>query len=552
MVKQSILDQLSNHAREELLELEREKLKRDISPLKLYKPYEYQQDFHYDKEAHETLVIGGNRSGKTACCAMEFAWAVTGTHPVKGKYPKKDANAMIVGQNWSHIGRVIVPYLLKAGAFKIIRDLDTDMWRAFDHVKDADRKEEAKPAPPLIPERMIKAKSWVLKSANMLSTLELTNGWTIWLFSSDADPPQGMNVSLAWIDEDLNGSMSWVSETQARLADRRGRLIWSAMPHSRNEALVGMAERAEQAKEAGKKHIKKYTFRFLDNPAIPQEEKQLMIERWAGVGGEEEVRRRAEGDFVLDSLQVYPNFNLSVHGYDLENGVVPKDWCRYAVFDPGHSLAAVLFAAIPPDNSMVLLYDELYIRNASAQIVAEEVLKKVQGHQFQGFLIDAHGGRLTDIGSGRSPQSQYSEQFAKMGIESITTGFSFIPGCDDVAAGIQAVRTAMYIRSDGSTRMKVYSRGCPNLISEIKRYKFKVHRGAGATIVTDTPNKKAGHDHLMDCMRYLFAYEPQYHAPVVDVEMPWWYEWHKKRQKQKNKTGSVFLAPNSYSFSFDA
>jgi hypothetical protein len=550
MKKSKLMEQLSSHARQQLLELEREKLRRDISPLKLYTPYPYQKPFHYDKNARETLVIGGNRSGKTASCAMEFAWAVTGTHPVKGKYPKENGNAMVVGQNWSHIGRVIYPYLMKAGAFKIIRDQETELWRSYDFVKDVDRKEESKPSPPLIPERLIKNRSWVMKSANMISTCELVNGWTIWFFSSDADPPQGMQIDLAWIDEDINSSENWVAETQARLADRKGRLLWSAMPHSRNDALLGLAERAEKAQEEGKKHIAKYTFRFLDNPAIDESEKKLMIERWSAGGGEAEVRRRAEGDFVLDSMMVYPSFNMSLHRHS--NIQIPEDWCRYMAVDPGHSVAAVLFAAIPPDEKTIVFYDELYIRHASAKIVAEEIRRKVEGHQFRSFLIDAHGGRLTDIGSGRSPQAQYSEELAALRVESYTTGSSFIPGCDDINAGIQAVRTLMYTRPDGTSKFRIIPESCPNLVRELKRYKFKVNRAAGMNVITDVPNKNAGEFHLVDCLRYIAAYEPQYHPPVSNEEKPWWYEWSKKRAAARNKSGAVFLAPQSYSFTFDA
>ena len=717
----SILDQLSTHAREQLLELEREKLRRDISPLKLYVPYDYQKPFHYDKDARESLVIGGNRclsgdtmiydpvlgcerrldeidsafhvlswdgegvcvksatkpfikgegeiyeitlsngekvkttlhhrvlttsgwksvsdalhlglplyrqesiegtallvsrqgvahstqttpdcldgcspdrhqcdgqlqssqgvfvyitsvrllgkqniwditvadtscywlggvlhhnSGKTASCAMEFAWAVTGTHPVKGKYPSENANAMVVAQNWNHIGRVIYNYLFRAGAFKIIKDLDTGIWRAFDFVKDADRKDEAKPAPPLIPERMIKKKAWVLKASNMISYVELENGWNIWFFSSDSDPPQGHAASLVWVDEDLNGSENWIAELQARLADRQGRLIWSAMPHSRNDALLGLAERAEKAEEAGKTHIKKYTFRFLDNPAIAQEEKALMLERWAGVGGEAEIRRRAEGDFVLDQQLVYPTFNLSLHTFE---GEVGSDWTRYMVVDPGHAIAAVLFGAVPPTNDQIVIYDELYIRGCSATVLAEEVFKKVSGQQFWAFIVDAHGSRLTDIGSGRSPQQQYSEAFAERGIESTVTGSSFIPGCDDIASGIQAVRECLYVRGNGNSRLKVVRSAVPHFLKEIKKYRFKMQKSGGMNIVTDVPNNKAD-NHLMDCLRYLCTYDPQFHRQEKQEEKPWWFEWKARRDKNKSPA-AVMLTPESYSFTFEA
>ena len=71
-MSKKILANLSTHAREQLLELEKEKLRRDISPLKLYKPYDYQLPFHQDTEAYESVVLGGNRSGKTTACAMEL------------------------------------------------------------------------------------------------------------------------------------------------------------------------------------------------------------------------------------------------------------------------------------------------------------------------------------------------------------------------------------------------------------------------------------------------------------------------------------------------
>ena len=143
----------------------------------------------HDSLASECLVIGGNRSGKSLSTFVEDAWAATGTHPVEGKYPEKDGNLIIIGQNWKHVGLVIVPYLFRAGAFKIIKDDTTGEWRAYDPINDAARAEEAKPAPPLIPERMIKSQSWLLKSAGYMNSCTLTNGWTIYCFSSEGDAP---------------------------------------------------------------------------------------------------------------------------------------------------------------------------------------------------------------------------------------------------------------------------------------------------------------------------------------------------------------------------
>lgn len=491
-------------------------------------------------------MIGGNRSGKSLCTFVEDAWAATGTHPIEGKYPSEGGNLVIVGQNWKHIGLVVVPYLFRAGAFKIIRDEQTGMFRAFDPIADAPRAKEAKPAPPLIPPRMIKSFSWVLKSAGYLNSCELVNGWTIYCFSSEGDPPQGFRATRVHIDEDL-GNESWVPEMQARLADNKGLFCWSAMPHSKNEALIGLNERAEKAEEQGNTgDIKRFVLRFLDNPHIDQDEKRKMIERWSAVG-DDVLRQRSEGEFITDSILVYPNWNMGVHGFDraaLPGGQVPREWCRYAVIDPGHAVTAVLFAAVPPSGDFILLYDELYIRNCNAIIFGQEFKKKVMDQDFYAFLIDAHGARLTDIGSGKSPQDQYTEQLVVQQIRSKTTGHSFIPGADDVQAGLHAVRTMLHIRPEGTPRLRVLRGAMPNFEREMKRYKKQINYVAGTAIVTDQPNKR-GEFHLVDCLRYLCAYEPKYHKPELHVETPWWVKWKENREKAKGPP-AVYLAPNSY------
>ncbi len=501
-------------------------------------------------EDTECYFAGGvlhHNSGKSLATFIEDAWAATGTHPVEGKYRKEGGNLVIIGQNWKHIGLVVVPYLFKAGAFKIIRDEQTGQFRAFDPVADASRLAEAKPAPPLIPPRMIKSYSWVLKSAGYLNSCELVNGWTIYCFSSEGDPPQGFQADRVHIDEDLNNE-AWVPEMQARLADRKGLFNWSAMPHSKNEALIGLNERAEKAEEQGNtKDIRRFVFRFLDNPHIDQDEKRKMIERWSAVG-DDILRQRSEGEFITDSILVYPNWSPSIHGFDssiFPGGQVPDDWCRYAVIDPGHAITAVLFAAVPPDEKFILLYDELYIRNCNAIIFGQEFLRKVQGKQFHAFLIDAHGARLTDIGSGRSPQDQYTEQLSALNVRSRVTGSSFIPGSDDVLAGLQAVRNMLHIRACGTARLRYLRGTMPNLEREMKRYKKKVAYVAGTSVVTDEPNKR-GEFHLVDCVRYLCSYEPAYHKPEQQVEQPWWWSWKEKRDKAKGTGGVVYLAPNSY------
>jgi hypothetical protein len=133
----------------------------------------------------------------------------------------------------------------------------------------------------------------------------------------------------------------------------------------------------------------------------------------------------------------------------------------------------------------------------------------------------------------------------KHNIRSQATGSSFIPGSDDVQAGLSAVRNMMHIRPDGTPKLR-FLRGClPNMEREMKLYKKKVQYVAGTSIVTDEPNKR-GDFHLVDCLRYLCAYEPRYHAPHRQSDDPWWVKWKQDRDKAKGNNGVVYLAPNSY------
>jgi hypothetical protein len=536
---------LTAYQKDEIRSLQAELRDRKLEALRLYCPTPMQEQVHQCL-AHEVLVIGGNRSGKSLCTFVEDARAVTGQDPF-GKYPKEDGVLVIIGKDWRHIGLVVYPALFKWGAFKIIKDEQTGEYRAFNPATDAHRKDQCKPAPPLIPPRLVKKTSWILKSAQYISQATLHNGWQIYFFSSEGSPPQGFSASRVHFDEDIDDT-SWVPEMQARLVDRKGYLCWSAMPHSTNDALLNLKERADAvaASDSTDPSIVMFKLRMLDNPHLDDDEKRKSLERWAA-SGEDVLRMRSEGDFITDSILMYPNFDMRIHGMDrtdLPNGQIPNDWCRYAVVDPGHAVTAVLFAAVPPSQEFILLYDQLYIRQCNAQIFGEEFAKKVK-HTFRAFIIDAHGGRIRDIGSGRLPVEQYTEQMVKRGVRSEITGHSFLAGCDDIPARTEATRSMLHIRPNGFPTLRVLRSALPDLEREMKRYRKRVNYVAGTAIVTDQPVTK-GDVHLVQCMEYLAAYRPTYHKPPIETEEePWWVKWRESRRKRMGlqQQAYVYLGP---------
>ena len=538
---------LTQHALTQMKDVQAALTERRLEALRLWVPMPKQEDFH-GCMASERLVIGGNRSGKSACTFIEDARAATGQDP-HGKYPRENGNLVIIGKNWQHIGMVVYPMLFKAGAFRIIRDEVTGAWRAFSPSKDAARKSESKPAPPLIPPRMIKDMAWTQKNAGYLNKAELTNGWTIYCFSSEGEPPQGFQADLVHIDEDINNER-WVGEMQARLSDRKGRFVWSAMPWSKNDALLGLCERADKAEEDGVETpiIKKFVLRFLDNDHIDQEEKKKNLERWAALG-QDELKMRAEGEFTTGSTLMYPTFNASVHMMnrsDLPDGQIPPEWTRYVAIDPGHAVMATLFAAVPPDEKFILFYDELYIRNCNALIWGEQFFSKAQHQYIYAAIMDMHGGALRDLGSGRLPHELYSEELKKRNYRFALTGHQFLPGSDDIPARTAMVRQMMHIRGDGTTRFRILEGGCPNLVRELKRYRKKTTTVNGQVYVTDEPQTR-GEVHACQTAEYLCAYEPRYHKPPSQVgPEPWWVKWRADRLKRQRKSEDpcIFLAPN--------
>jgi hypothetical protein len=181
-------------------------------------------------------------------------------------------------------------------------------------------------------------------------------------------------------------------------------------------------------------------------------------------------------------------------------------------------------------------------------VFGEEFDKKVRDHNFHAFIIDAHGARIRDIGSGRLPSEQYTEELVKRGVSSAITGSSFLAGCDDIPARTEATRVGMYVRPQAGTPfLRVLSNAVPDLEREIKRYRKKVNYVSGVPVVTDSPNTR-GECHIVQCLEYLLAYRPRYHTPPAPKQAdPWWLKWVERRRKNLglDTPGYINLGPMS-------
>lgn len=502
---------------------------RQIEALRLYTPLPAAAPFHADK-IRTKLALGSNQAGKTLVAAIEFARAVTGQDPDK-KYPEKDGIAFIFGLTNLHLGATIYRKVFRAGAFDIIRDLETKLWRTFDPIKDADRKKESKPAPPLIPPRFIESIAWESKKEQIPKLIRLVNGWELYFFSAHGEKPQGQQIDLWWIDEEI-GNEEIFDELVARSMKREGHGLWSATPQNASLQLFNLHEMADQQAAMPTPDVREYKFRIIDNPFISQAEKDRIYRTWEG----DQRDIRFHGEFALKSWTVYPEFDLGVHGYD-DKFVPPPDWSCYFSTDPGYDICATLFLAVPPPKlgKFVVIYDELYLRQCSAAIYGKGMATKSNRVCYESGFIDSRMGRQHDMGTGITYEEQYRRALVNNSVE-MRNGTYFTWASDDPKAGIEAVRDWLRISaSTGKPYLFVVGQKCPNFLYEVKRYRYKRIKKADGFIITDEPDKSTRKDHLMDDLRYLAVGAPVYRKPKLrkGAVNPVVTAMEKKRAKAK-------------------
>lgn len=514
---------------------------RSAESLAMYEPLPVVQKFH-ESRAQIRLVRGSNRSGKTLSSAIEIARAVTGQDPYN-KYPIGDGRAFLVGKDGKHLADVMYRKLFRSRAFLMVRDLITGKWRAWRPWEPEDllRSAETKPAPPLISRRFIKDIAWENKKASCPQIIRLTNGWELNFFSSLGKPPQGSDIDLAWLDEEIVDP-DWVPEMQARILDRDGKIVWSATPQAGTEHLFDLHERAQDEAKEDDPQVEEFEVLLSDNKFMSDKAKKD-FER--NITNEDERLVRVGGQFAVSGFKVYPEYGDRHHVPWFQ---IPPDWCRYAFIDPGRQRCASLFIALPPDgrDKHVYAYDELYIKDCDARTFGRAFAAKVKDQVFQAFYIDFHEATKREAGSGLSIYHQYSMALKKNGVKSADTGCGFARSSDDVKGGIEAFRGWLVEDDDGDTRLRVFKDKCPNLDHELRRYHYKrVKQHGGFMLTTDEPIKR--NDHLCDCCRYaasagLFYVKPKSISKTINAILK--YLAAKRARRRKGKGGPrVNLGP---------
>lgn len=525
----------------------RELQRRQYDALTCFRPLrnddpEQSQEAYFRCRATQKLISGGNQSGKTTItCVRDAAFLLdrpitlpdgTQFNPRKKMHRGRPVLAWIIGLDLDHIGQTIYPKIFQPGAFKLIRDPQTKLMRAWNPLNeyDAAYEEKAVPAPPLInPDTSgpdVSDISWEYKAEHQFSTVTMRNGARLCAYSSKADVKQGDQVHRIHIDEAIDNPNHF-NEWLQRIAPVRGEIDWSTWPTiDPNSALIGLWDLCQRDRNKEKPRGVMFRFPQINNPYLPKETREEIIS--TGQMDEEELQARSEGLFVMDKRRMYPTFSRRTHGllaYDpaddendpvaticREKGQIPADWTRYLALDPGTSHPAVLFCAVPPPSfgQFLVCYDELYPGRKDADELAELVLAKTKGQMFEAFFIDNHAARMTPMGVGFTVGDNYKRAFRQRNLQSRRTRHGFLPGSDDVMGRIMQVQAGLNLGTRDKPYIRVWVDRCPNLCRQMEAYRKAIDPKTKA--LREEPDKNQKID-MAVCLEYMVSKSPTYVRP---------------------------------------
>lgn len=508
--------------------------KQKLDALELFRPTSYQEAVVLS-DATENLVQGGTRSGKSVIVAAIVAaylrnkpitFADGTKHDVREKgWQGKPVTVWLYGLTLSHVGQTIYRLLAKPGAFSIVRDKETGLWRAWQPGRipgdEAIPENERFNAPPLIPATEIVKESWSNKSANEFNSFELKDGSTVFAFaSSGIAPKRGDPINLLWLDEEILDS-SFYPEFQSRLSDRKGRIFWSSWPNMKTPALIDLYRRAVAQRDEVERGVRtkadvvNYIFRGSDSPFIDDEEKRKRSEGWSDA----DRRARDFGEFVVDNILAYPEFDVKYHcvnygdNHPLNDKVteamrrlnwnVPHDWCVDLILDPGTARPALLWVAMPPqefwdhNEPYFVVYREMAIPRVDAKDMAIRAKAADPNRHYARFIGDSKAGLQVSMGQSWSVFETYSREFRAVGLHCQLTKDMFLRGETIWPVRSMKLKVWMRGRACGRPQLRIVPHQCPALVKQLETIVKQVNR-------EDVQDKLAPgqvHDQL-DCLEY--------------------------------------------------
>jgi phage terminase large subunit-like protein len=439
--------------------------------VKYFKPYPKQSlaisQFTADKKIFG--LLGGNRSGKTEIGAvLAVAWAL-GKEYFRGEpawelvkdlpIPDKANNIWLVGLD-----------------FPTLRDV---IWR--------EKLLLGRNHPGILPMSSLE-KPPVERDYQIF----FKNGSIITGKSADSgrEKFQGASVDLVWIDEECEADV--FDECWQRTVDCAGKLLLTLTPLNDINSAVRkpwVFELYKQYKE-GAKDIKFVQLSVLDNPFVPEEEKERLKTKWAG---HPEERARLYGDFVQRAGLVYKMWKSSVHM--VKRMPLPRQWYRVACIDPAPTGPTACVWAAVNDAGDIYVYDTYKQADLEVSNHAKNIIVQNAGQPVDLWLIDPKGGSQRNAETHRTPADLYRDHGIPVRYAKLTEDYGVLASMEYFNASLDT--------SSRHPRAFIFD-DLHNFRDEIERYVWAFYaKGDQAGQSKDKPQK--GFDDILNCFQYICA-----------------------------------------------
>jgi hypothetical protein len=451
-------------------------------------PKGQQRDFFESSESTVRLVLGSNRSGKTACGAVEAIAHMLGYRPwLPEGHPHRtvrlpDGNPIPV----PNVGKVLAQNFEQAVRQTIIPKFEEWCPRAF--IKKIEKNTRGIPV-----------------------AIELINGSIAYFMSNDQDDMafEGPNHHWVWIDEPCDYRK--YTGLKRGLVDFSGHLWMTMTPLSQpwiNDVIV--------SKAGDGTGVDLFKFSIWDNCVENGGHlERAAIESFLSDLREEELEARLHGNFIHLAGRVYKSWEPRAP-YWVEPFVLPASWPRLCLADPhGRKPCAVMWAAVSPSN-IWYIYRAMFDRNLKTVAGISQVVKQAEkwaSESWAGPHAEPVAMRIIDwsaeeneLTSGMSIRKKFSEE-----------GLHFVKAKKANAAyGYDAIHEAFDMPNDWSVPGVVVFNTCTPVKHNFMNF---CHDQWATSKQEDVKGPKEGYrsvdDDFIDLIRYIFQHKVNYHGLQV-------------------------------------
>ena len=423
-------------------------------------------------------MLGGNRSSKTERGVfLDVAWLM-------GKEYFRDEPA------WRYVKDLPIPdegvNIWVVGLdFTVIKDV---LWN--EKLRAGTRKSGLLPAlPSPLVERCSDGDYQVTVNVNgRRSTLTCKSA------ESGASKFQAASVDLLHIDEECDEGI--FLEAYQRTADCGGKIILTLTPlaDTASGASRPWVHGLYKEAQAGNKDYVFIKLNTLNNPYIPEREKERLQERWSG---HPEEGARLYGDFVSRGGLVYDLWDRKTHV--IKPFRLEREWKRIVSIDPAPTgITAAVWAAISPRND-VYVYRTYYASNKTISDHAKDILIQNGGDSIDMYIIDPFAGVQRNAETHKSIQDLYREHGVPVRLAPKAEDF----GVEIMREYLQAAITP----TARHPRMLVFN-SCEPLIDEIEQYSWDIFsKGPNKGLNKGKPVKRK--DHAINATQYMLSLRPK-------------------------------------------